>query len=127
MNYHSSSKINFHSLITPEQLNEIIGAITEGRYSWACVLILRFIGHNPLHFIPQRTYSRLIKENSQVSSTPLSINENIPVSINSPITRSDNRNTSQVGSTINDLDDLDDLEASDNQPNSYKVEICHFT
>ncbi|QSJ18033.1 HetP family heterocyst commitment protein [Nostoc sp. UHCC 0702] len=106
MNYRISSTINVHSLITPEQLNEIIGAITEGRYSWACVLILRFIGHNPLHFIPQRTYSRLIKENSQISSTSLSITENIPASINSPITSSDNQSTSEIVRKINDLDYL---------------------
>lgn len=69
MNYQmpSSSK-TFHSAITNEQLNQIIDAITDGRYSWACVLILRFVGYNPLHFIPQRTYSRLMKENRQVSS-----------------------------------------------------------
>ncbi|MGH1396746.1 MAG: HetP family heterocyst commitment protein [Trichormus sp.] len=69
MNYQmpSSSK-SFHSAITNEQLNQIIAAITDGRYSWACVLILRFVGYNPLHFIPQRTYSRLMKENRQVSS-----------------------------------------------------------
>jgi hypothetical protein len=69
MNYQmpSSSK-SFHSAITNEQLNQIIDAITDGRYSWACVLILRFVGYNPLHFIPQRTYSRLMKENRQVSS-----------------------------------------------------------
>src|SRR5690348_2656136 len=100
MNYHMSSEINFHNIITPEQLNEIIGAITEGRYSWACVLILRFVGHNPLHFIPQRTYSRLVKENNQVSSTPLSISKNIPGNINSSITSSENLSNSQVLSTI---------------------------
>lgn len=117
MNYHISSKINFHSIITPEQLNEIIGAITEGRYSWACVLILRFVGHNPLHFIPQRTYSRLIKENSQVSSTPLSISENIPVNINSSINSSEHLNNSPVLSSINDLDYL---KTSGNKPTSYQ-------
>ena len=49
-----------------EQFNQIIEAITDGRYSWACVLILRCIGYNPIHYIPQRTYSRLIKENRQL-------------------------------------------------------------
>ncbi|HLO88225.1 MAG TPA: HetP family heterocyst commitment protein [Nostocaceae cyanobacterium] len=67
MNYQfSSSQKNCQCAITPEQLNQIIEAIADGRYSWACVLILRFIGYNPLHYIPQRTYSRLIKENSQI-------------------------------------------------------------
>jgi hypothetical protein len=67
MNYQASSSQNdFHSVITPEQFNNIIEAIADGRYSWACVLILRCIDYNPIHYIPQRTYSRLIKENRQV-------------------------------------------------------------
>ncbi|TAE61926.1 MAG: heterocyst formation protein HetP [Nostocales cyanobacterium] len=76
MNYQFSSSANCESFITPEELNQIIEAITDGRYSWACVLILRFIGYNPLHYIPQRTYSRLIKENSQVVQTSASTNQN---------------------------------------------------
>ena len=70
MNYQASSAQNdFHSAITPEQFNHIIEAIADGRYSWACVLILRCIDYNPIHYIPQRTYSRLIKENRQDSGT----------------------------------------------------------
>jgi hypothetical protein len=68
-----SSPKSFHSAITNEQLNQVIAAITDGRYSWACVLILRFVGYNPLHFIPQRTYSRLMKENRQVPTIALSM------------------------------------------------------
>jgi hypothetical protein len=56
MNYQASySQKDFHSVITPEQFNHIIEAIADGRYSWACVLILRYIGYNPIHYIPQRT------------------------------------------------------------------------
>jgi hypothetical protein len=47
----------------PEQFNQVIEAILDGKYSWACVLILRFAGYNPLHFIPYRTYNRLTKDN----------------------------------------------------------------
>ncbi|MBD2520245.1 HetP family heterocyst commitment protein [Nostoc sp. FACHB-973] len=73
MNYQiSSSQKNFQKAITPEQFEQVIEAITDGRYSWACVLILRFVGYNPLHFIPQRTYSRLIKENSHTPTLPVS-------------------------------------------------------
>jgi hypothetical protein len=61
--------------MTNEQLNQIIEAITDGRYSWACVLILRFVGYNPLHFIPQRTYSRILKENRQVTSNQANTTE----------------------------------------------------
>jgi hypothetical protein len=76
MNYRiSSAQVNCENLITPEELNQIIEAIADGRYSWACVLILRFIGYNPLHYIPQRTYSRIMKENSQVVTVSNSNNK----------------------------------------------------
>lgn len=52
-----------NKVMTPEQFSQVVDAITNGRYSWACVLILRFAGYNPIHFIPHRTYSRLLKEN----------------------------------------------------------------
>lgn len=49
-----------------EQFEQLVKAILEGRYSWACVLILRFAGYNPAHYIPYRTYKRLIKENKRI-------------------------------------------------------------
>lgn len=49
--------------MTTEEFTEVIAAISEGKYSWACVLILRIAGYNPLHYIPYRTYNRLIKDN----------------------------------------------------------------
>jgi hypothetical protein len=49
--------------MTPEQFVQVVDAILAGKYSWACVLILRFAGYNPLHYIPYRTYNRLMKEN----------------------------------------------------------------
>ncbi len=76
MNYQASSSQNdFHSAITPEQFNPIIEAIADGRYSWACVLILRCIDYNPIHYIPQRTYSRLIKENRQAVTSGTLVNK----------------------------------------------------
>ena len=60
---------DFHSKLdkamTTEQFTQVVDAILEGKYSWACVLILRFAGYNPLHYIPYRTYNRLMKENAQ--------------------------------------------------------------
>lgn len=53
--------------MTPEQCTQVFEAILEGKYSWACVLILKFAGYNPLHYIPYRTYRRLLKENSSKS------------------------------------------------------------
>jgi hypothetical protein len=49
-------------VMTPEQFTQVVEAILAGKYSWACVLILRFAGYNPLHYIPYRTYNRLMKE-----------------------------------------------------------------
>ncbi|MCU0569793.1 MAG: HetP family heterocyst commitment protein [Oculatellaceae cyanobacterium Prado106] len=51
--------------MTSEQFTQVVEAILDGRYSWACVLILRFAGYNPLHYIPHRTYRRLMRENSR--------------------------------------------------------------
>ncbi|MBD2361126.1 MULTISPECIES: HetP family heterocyst commitment protein [unclassified Anabaena] len=49
--------------INNEQIEQIIKAIIAGKYSWACVLLLRFSGYNPMEYIPYRTYIRLLKNN----------------------------------------------------------------
>ncbi|KOR38609.1 MULTISPECIES: HetP family heterocyst commitment protein [Planktothricoides] len=49
-------------VMTLDQFEQVVEAILAGKYSWACVLILRFGGYNPLHYIPYRTYNRLLKE-----------------------------------------------------------------
>ncbi|MFW6358558.1 MAG: HetP family heterocyst commitment protein [Chroococcales cyanobacterium] len=51
-----------------EQFEQVVEAILDGKYSWACVLILRFAGYNPLHYIPYRTYNRLQKKHESNSS-----------------------------------------------------------
>lgn len=56
-------------VITKEQLIQIVEAIAEGKYSWACVLILRSGGYNPLLYIPYSTYNRLVKENTTLVSS----------------------------------------------------------
>ncbi len=52
-------------VINSEQFSKIIDAILNGKYSWACVLFLYWSNYNPLHYIPYRTFNRLIKENLQ--------------------------------------------------------------
>ncbi|MEA5570803.1 HetP family heterocyst commitment protein [Calothrix sp. UHCC 0171] len=52
-----------------KQVEEVLKAIIAGKYSWACVLILRFNGYDPLHYIPYRTYIRLLKDNYQMDRT----------------------------------------------------------
>ena len=50
--------------IKPQELDRIVEAILQGKYSWACVLFLRYVGYNPIQYLPYRTYNRLLKENS---------------------------------------------------------------
>ena len=66
MNYSNQTSRNQRDkAMTEEQFNQVIEAILAGKYSWACVLILRFAGYNPLHYIPYRTYNRLVKDNDR--------------------------------------------------------------
>ena len=67
MNRNMNSLSNFNKGINPQQFDQIVEAILAGKYSWACVLMLRVSGYNPLHYIPYRTYNRLLKENSATS------------------------------------------------------------
>jgi hypothetical protein len=66
----SNSKLD--KAMNQEQFNQVVEAILAGKYSWACVLILRFAGYNPLHYIPYRTYNRLVKENCLVGNSSTS-------------------------------------------------------
>ena len=62
--------------INTEQVEQIVKAIIAGKYSWACVLILRFAGYNPIDYIPYRTYIRVLKNNCLVeNSQPNQANE----------------------------------------------------
>ena len=57
------------NFMTEEQFEQVVEAILNGKYSWACVLILRFAGYNPLHYIPYRTYNRLTKMPKMTNKT----------------------------------------------------------
>ncbi|MBD2385195.1 HetP family heterocyst commitment protein [Cylindrospermum sp. FACHB-282] len=70
---------NLDKKMHPEQFDQVVEAILAGKYSWACVLMLRFVGYNPLHYIPYRTYNRLLKENSRMSRLNSQHNENIKI------------------------------------------------
>ncbi|MBW4666328.1 MAG: HetP family heterocyst commitment protein [Cyanomargarita calcarea GSE-NOS-MK-12-04C] len=70
---------NLQKTISPEQLDQVVEAILAGKYSWACVLMLRFAGYNPLHYIPYRTYNRLLKENSQQLKSHQQQHENLHI------------------------------------------------
>jgi hypothetical protein len=66
-------------VMTTEQFDRVVEAILAGKYSWACVLILRFAGYNPLQYVPYRTYNRLIKDNCYNSSSTSENKESPPV------------------------------------------------
>ncbi len=66
-------EIELYKAMNKKQIEEIIKAIIAGKYSWACVLILRFNGYDPLHYIPYRTYIRLLKENYQIDRASSSL------------------------------------------------------
>jgi len=66
VSYLGNANQNLDRAMNPEQFTQVIEAILDGKYSWACVLILRFAGYNPLHYIPYRTYNRLVKDNHSV-------------------------------------------------------------
>ncbi|MEL6165417.1 MAG: HetP family heterocyst commitment protein, partial [Cyanobacteria bacterium J06628_3] len=38
---------NLDKTIHSEQFDQVVEAILAGKYSWACVLMLRFAGYNP--------------------------------------------------------------------------------
>ena len=44
------------------EVEKIISAILDRKYSWACVLMLRMTGRNPSEYIPYRTYTRILKD-----------------------------------------------------------------
>ena len=71
--YRNSNSANsqLDKVMTNDQFNQVVDAIISGKYSWACLLILRFAGYNPLHYIPYRTYNRLMKSNRDIKSKSL--------------------------------------------------------
>jgi hypothetical protein len=60
--------------INTEQIEQIVKAIIAGKYSWACVLMLRFSGYNPIDYIPYRTYIRLLKNNCLLEGAKNDVN-----------------------------------------------------
>jgi hypothetical protein len=68
-NQASYSRTNIEQSIKPEQLTQIVAAILDGKYSWACFLLLRCAGYNPCDYFPYRTYHRLVKENGGIEDS----------------------------------------------------------
>ena len=106
----SNSKLN--KVMSTEQFEEIVEAILNGKYSWACLLILRFAGYNPLHYIPYRTYNRLMKENCQIGKSSPPKTDNIKTKNQFPQTLP---KVAPTAGCLNQLKDLTYLEAMDKQ------------
>ncbi|EFA68525.1 hypothetical protein CEP10_12475 [Cylindrospermopsis raciborskii S07] len=51
------------------QIQQIIHAIIAGKYAWACILFIYFSGRDPLHYIPQEIYTKLVRDNFPPVST----------------------------------------------------------
>ncbi len=106
----SDTRVN--KTIHDEQLNQIIEAILAGKYSWACFLLLRCTGYDPLHYIPYRTYNRLVKENCQIGKQS-GVNT---ANINSNSRYSQfNRDRAPVRQQMSKIADLDHLEIEHKQ------------
>ncbi|MEA5554283.1 HetP family heterocyst commitment protein [Anabaena cylindrica UHCC 0172] len=99
----SGSSNNLDKKINPEQFDQVLEAILAGKYSWACVLMLRFVGYNPLHYIPYRTYNRLLKENSRMSRSNSQNNENLKIAKSATEKRSDGHLAPSCLSKMKDL------------------------
>jgi hypothetical protein len=107
MNHNMTSLSNFNKGINPQQLDQIVEAILAGKYSWACVLMLRVAGYNPLHYIPYRTYNRLLKENSSTSRVQQQERETIAINKSSADKRHE---THAAASCLGKIKDLAYLE-----------------
>ncbi|MEH2254539.1 HetP family heterocyst commitment protein [Nostoc sp.] len=94
---------NLDKTVKAQQFDKVVEAILAGKYSWACVLMLRFAGYNPLHYIPYRTYNRLLKENSKASRTNQQQSENLKMLKHANDSISDSNGSSNCLSKIKDL------------------------
>jgi hypothetical protein len=101
------SNSRFNKTISTEQLNQIIEAILAGKYSWACVLLLRAAGYDPMHYIPYRTYNRLLKEHCRFGSSNQRQQDSLKVIGKDAAIHSEIRTSPQGSSRIVDLNYLE--------------------
>jgi len=100
--------------IHPEQFDQLVEAILAGKYSWACVLMLRFAGYNPLHYIPYRTYNRLLKENSRIKNNQQTQTGNI-----NPLSKKNSKNSLSSG-CLKQIKDIARLEVVGKKKNEIR-------
>lgn len=107
----AGSSNNLGPKIHPEQLDQVVEAILAGKYSWACVLMLRFVGYNPMHYIPYRTYNRILKENARTSRSNSQNNESLKIA--KPTT--DKSETNLSSNCLSKIKDIAYLEVGGKQ------------
>ncbi|MBD2663674.1 heterocyst differentiation protein [Richelia sinica FACHB-800] len=112
MNQDISGSSSLDKKIHSEQLDQVVEAILAGKYSWACVLMLRFVGYNPMHYIPYRTYNRLLKENSRLGLSNSQQNEKMKIATSAVEKRSDSHLKTNC---LNKLKDIAYLEVGGKQ------------
>jgi hypothetical protein len=100
--------------IHPEEFDQVVEAILSGKYSWACVLMLRFVGYNPLHYIPYRTYNRLLKENSSMTRMQVQHNESLKIAAKQTIEKRPDHHLI-TSSRISKIKDIAYLEVGSKQ------------
>ncbi len=101
----SYSRSNTEQSIKPEQLTQIIEAILDGKYSWACFLLLRCAGYNPCDYLPYRTYHRLVKENGEIGDS----SEQSKPDYKASVKKMDCKDSVKPVSKINDLPHLEEV------------------
>ena len=97
----------FSQSLDEEQFSQVLSAIIDGKYSWACALLLKFTGHDPRNYLPYRTYIRLVKERCQRSEASPSNPKDSPsrCSDSSPTAKKSRRKLAD----LNHLEPLDDF------------------
>jgi len=108
--------------ISTEQLNQIVEAILAGKYSWACFLLLRSSGYNPLHYIPYRTYNRLVKENCQIGNT--SDTESTKAYHINNAQNNSNRNSGKHLTLISDLPYVEEVKEKTQSIKGSNLGVC---
>ncbi len=119
---HSNTKLN--RTMTNEQFDQIVDAILAGKYSWACLLILRFAGYNPLHYIPYRTYNRLMKDHCQYGKSTREYKHHSDRNKKSSAVKSDSTLSKKLYGKINDLSYLEKVEQKQAKVGSRTRVLC---
>ena len=108
----TSQTVNPDSLsqsLSEDQFSQVLSAIIDGKYSWACALLLRFTGHDPRNYLPYRTYIRLIKERCQRSETGSKLKNN---GSDNSVGSSEAKRSRRKIVDLNHLEPLDDISSS---------------